>query len=1029
MRVPNINTYFTATYRLGKLTEDLKNANEVVSTQKKINEISDDPLGLSQVLSLKNSIGNLDQIQENVTMGKSWLQGIESALQSVNDLILDAKSEAIRLSNASITADERRDAVERIDSIIQQIVSLGNTQVNGNYVFGGKKTDVIPFEYDKSSNPNQVLYKGSRVPFEIRTDKNSGVQVGRDGKETFWDQEIEINAKNNRIVFKEDNGHGSASERTLVATIPDGLYNTKNLETAVRNSLNEASSASGYGVNYQVQYNSEDKKYTIREDGSFNGYLKTEFMWETGGQAYINKIGASSSINPDDIHISVNNAALTLGTPEPSGTKPFKLVWQGNDMWKVVNNPGYPIVPSTIPGRADSVNIDLDGSGTADIRVKLDGPVNKKGDFIEFDIIPAKGDLSIGHEIGFNKDNLIQAPAVSDTQAQYITELVIVDGTNDQIVFQEVNSTGGATPFTIDLNTTGANITYVDMNSLAKIIETKMEAASSAGPNTIDYDVSYDPKTSRFKIREKGSSLDELHLQWSASNGATTLGFHPVDDITRYPASDVVLDRTIILDNSNNSFRFQEIDALAGTPGGILTATVAAGTYRNATSFAAAIEAALDTATANVPPADYSVAYNAGTNKFTLQDITGNISELEMLWNSGGPSSDYLAKSLGFSPDVDYAGAVSYDSNFDPVIMVFDQTNNWIDFSETDEKGHSITTSIQIPQGEYTNPDHLAAVIQTQMRAASFNSVDYSVSYDPVEGEFVFKEGGNANIASFSLLWYSGENPSTNAADQLGFLNTKDNKVSFALSDKQIVNITIGPSNDKIDFQEITQDNSGKGTSDLTASVKQKTYASHTELAKEIEKAMEAESRNKGNAIDYTVAWDDYTQKFTIKENGTRLDEFHLQWKTGDNAPVSAGGSGKSIGSILGFDGLSDDVKRALTSNREVEWGVFNTLLDLKQYLSGNDTDGIERTIGRLEINYDNITSRIVDSGMKYSRLEIREKITSQITLSLAERRSRIEDADIIESIMNLQNIQTAYEAALASTSRVLNLSLVDYLR
>lgn len=1028
MRVPNISTYYTATYRLGNLTENLKNANEVVSTQKQINEISDDPLGMSQTLSLRNSIGNLEQIERNVTMGKSWLTGGENALDSINNLILDAKAEASRLANDSTTSDERTDAVERIDSIIKQIVSLGNTQVNGSYIFGGTDTNVMPFEYDTSTDPNQVLYKGNSVPFAIRTDNNAEVQVGRDGNETFWDKEIEINSTNNKIILKEDNGHGSAWEKILTATIPDGLYSPEALETAVKNALNEVSKNEGYGATYIVEYNSDEKKYSIREDGSYNGYLKTEFMWETGGDAYINDVAASSTIDPDDIHISVNKEALTHGTPEPHGTEPFQLVWQGDDTWKVVNNPGYIIIPSTISGTADSINIDLNENGTADISIKLDAPVNNKGDYIEFEIIPAKEDDSTGHEIGFNADNQFQAPPVSDTQASYITELVIADGTNDQIVFQEVDSTGGASPFAIDLNTTGANITYTDMDSLAQSIETKMEAASAAGPNAIDYDVSYDPDTSRFKIREKGTSLDELHLQWSASNAASTLGFNSMDDSTIYPASDIALNRTIVLDSSNNSFSFREIDAL-GTAGTALTASVALGTYRDATSFAAAVEFALDSATTNVPPADYSVTYNGGTNKFTIQDISGNISQFEMLWNTGTASSETIANSLGFSPAADYTGSLSYDSGLDPVIMTFDSTNNWIDFSEIDEKGNKISASIQIPEGDYTNPDHLAALIQTEMRGASWNSVDYSVSFDAVEREFVFKEGGNGKISSFSMDWYSGEHPSTNAADTLGFAITNDKEVGFSISDKEIVNITIDGTNNKIDFTEITWDNQIEKSSHLTASVAQKTYTSHADLAQEVEKALEAESRTKGKSLDYTVAWDDHTQKFTIKENGTELDELQLQWKTGDNAPASLGGTGQSIGSILGFDAVSDDVVTPLESTRDVEWGIFNTLIDMKQYLSENDRDGIERTIGRLETNFDSMTSRIVDVGMKYSRLEVRENIAAQVNLSLTERKSMIEDADMVESIMNLQSIETAYQAALASTSKVLNLSLVDYLR
>ena len=144
MRVPNLSTYINSTYRLGVLSSDLENANEVAATQKQLNEISDDPLGLSQVLTVKNTLGSLTQLSENASMGKSWLKSGEDAMTSINDLILEAKTEVTRLANDSSTADERMSAVERIDSIIAQIISLGNTQVNGNYIFSGTDTDVIP---------------------------------------------------------------------------------------------------------------------------------------------------------------------------------------------------------------------------------------------------------------------------------------------------------------------------------------------------------------------------------------------------------------------------------------------------------------------------------------------------------------------------------------------------------------------------------------------------------------------------------------------------------------------------------------------------------------------------------------------------------------------------------------------------------------------------------------------------------------------------------------------------------------------
>ena len=75
MRVPNLSLYNDARYRLGGLTSDLQAANEVMATQKRINRASDDPIGLSQVLGLNTTLGNLEQIEKNVNMGISWLKG------------------------------------------------------------------------------------------------------------------------------------------------------------------------------------------------------------------------------------------------------------------------------------------------------------------------------------------------------------------------------------------------------------------------------------------------------------------------------------------------------------------------------------------------------------------------------------------------------------------------------------------------------------------------------------------------------------------------------------------------------------------------------------------------------------------------------------------------------------------------------------------------------------------------------------------------------------------------------------------
>jgi len=1023
--------YSSSTFRLGNLTEDLKDSNEVVSSQKQINEISDDPLGLSQTLSLSNTLGYLDQIERNVTMGKSWLESVENAMGSVNDLILEAKTEVTRLANDSTTSDERASAIERIDNIIEQIITLGNTQVNGSYVFGGTITDEAPLVYDTESEPDEVIYVGNEIAFEIRTDQAAGVEVGRVGSETFWDDTVDINTTNNTISFTEDNGHGSASVKVLEAEIPEGEYTKESLATAVRNALNQASEDGGYGASYLVEWDEDNQTYAIREDGSYEGYLRTQFKWESAEDPGISNIQTSSNIDPDDVTLSVlYDDSLTISTPSPEGSDPFTLTWNGEDTWIITGNPGY-VLPGSIEGTADSIDLDLDEDDIADITIRLDEEA-LEGESISFDITAYRGDASVGHEMGFSDNDMAYAPPVSDNDPEFVTDLTITAGVNDTIDFVEVNSTGG-TSATLTATLSAGN--YTDMDALADEMEAQLEAASAAptsGANTIDYAVTYDAETSRFNIREDGSTLNELQLLWSNTTGASTtaatLGYYPLDDTISYPASDTTpIHGYIAVDDTNNKIDFVETNTAGVST--TLSALVSSQVYTDITDLEAAVEDALNNASASSGnTVVYDVTYDDTLDQFTIQQSSGSaLTSFDLLWSTGTNWDTTIGETLGYDTSADDTGALTYACDVAPTLISLNDNNNAINFTETRLDG-TVTdeVTIRVAEGDYTDLDDLAAAIETAMETASPNAVNYDVSYDFTLGQFMIK-GSDEGVLGFDLLWESGSKSSQSVGSYLGFDTSEDDSVGYAESDEQIINLVIDSTNNKIDFKEITAEDSGKVVANLTATVEAKTYTSYTELAQEIEIAMEAESKTNGKAINYTVTYDEYTQRFTIKENGQDLETLQLQWGTGENADESVGGTGQSIGSLIGFNPV-DDIESAVSSETEVEWGIFNTLIDLKAYLTDNDTDGINRTIGRLELNYSNMTSRIVDSGMKYSRLLVRENITTEVNLSLTERKSMIEDADIVESIMQLQNIQVAYQAALSSTSQVLNLSLVDYL-
>ena len=70
MRVANRTIFESIKVNLDKATEAMAEANMVVSSGKKMNRLSDDPVGLVTVLDLRSSLANIEQLQKNINTGQ-----------------------------------------------------------------------------------------------------------------------------------------------------------------------------------------------------------------------------------------------------------------------------------------------------------------------------------------------------------------------------------------------------------------------------------------------------------------------------------------------------------------------------------------------------------------------------------------------------------------------------------------------------------------------------------------------------------------------------------------------------------------------------------------------------------------------------------------------------------------------------------------------------------------------------------------------------------------------------------------------
>jgi len=108
---------------------------------------------------------------------------------------------------------------------------------------------------------------------------------------------------------------------------------------------------------------------------------------------------------------------------------------------------------------------------------------------------------------------------------------------------------------------------------------------------------------------------------------------------------------------------------------------------------------------------------------------------------------------------------------------------------------------------------------------------------------------------------------------------------------------------------------------------------------------------------------------------------------------------------------------------------VFDHLSALSAALRSGDTAGIRTGIDALQADGERLVVARADVGARAARVERAATTAADAELSLTSSLAEIENADLPRTMVDLKMQEVAYQAALAATARVLQPSLVDFLR
>ena len=108
---------------------------------------------------------------------------------------------------------------------------------------------------------------------------------------------------------------------------------------------------------------------------------------------------------------------------------------------------------------------------------------------------------------------------------------------------------------------------------------------------------------------------------------------------------------------------------------------------------------------------------------------------------------------------------------------------------------------------------------------------------------------------------------------------------------------------------------------------------------------------------------------------------------------------------------------------------IFDTLADFKTALETDNLEDIDKAINSFDEDFEHLNAVITAGGSRMNRLDMKSSILQEMTINETERLSALEDADIIEAITRLEQVQLSYQAALSSSSKLMSMNILDYLK
>ncbi|MBT2657819.1 flagellar hook-associated protein FlgL [Bacillus sp. ISL-18] len=151
-----------------------------LSSGKKINKPSDDPVTAVRGMTYRSALNQIDQYKRNTDDGTSWMTTTDEAMDQVTQVLQRVRELTVQGENGTNDASARTAIAEELDQLKEHLGEIANSQIAGRYIFAGTAVKTPPYDAETKQFTNSNNQK-----LELQVGQNNNVQINVLGTDVF----------------------------------------------------------------------------------------------------------------------------------------------------------------------------------------------------------------------------------------------------------------------------------------------------------------------------------------------------------------------------------------------------------------------------------------------------------------------------------------------------------------------------------------------------------------------------------------------------------------------------------------------------------------------------------------------------------------------------------------------------------------------------------------------------------------------------------------------------------------------------